>query len=165
MKPLIALVLIAASAYVLSACAQKDLTHAAAGPGATISTPACPSATDMEQPHLQGVWHAQWPSVPGVPEAPGQPASHAVLHLHQHPELAGSVRGTVQRGGATAQVTGDVHQGTLTLEESTDGVHISATWLGDVIENSCGKEIHGTWNTNTPELTTPFILRKQATWQ
>ena len=113
----------------------------------------------MEQPHLQGVWRAQFTTVPGQP---GHSDSHAVLHLHPHPELSGSVRGTVQRGGSTAQVTGDVHLGELTLEESTDGVHISATWLGDVIEGSCGKEIHGIWNTHTPEITTPFVLRKQA---
>lgn len=113
----------------------------------------------MERPHLQGVWHAQLPGLPGQSER------HAVLHLHPHPELSGSVRGTVQRGAGTAQVTGDVHQGELTLEESTDGVHISATWLGDVVEGSCGKEIHGIWNTQTPETTTPFVLRKQAAGQ
>lgn len=171
MKPFIALILIAGSAFHISASAQKHPNSAAASPAAAVAldaTRACPSATAMEQPHLLGVWHAQLPAVPavpGTPAVPGQPASHAVLYLHQHPELAGSVRGTVQRGGSTAQVTGDVHQGELTLEESTDGVRISATWLGDVVENSCGKEIHGIWNTNTPELTTPFVLRKQATGQ
>ena len=122
----------------------------------------------MEQQHLQGVWQAQFPAAPASsasPDVSGQPGSLVVLRLHPHPELAASVRGTVQRGGATAQVTGDVHEGGLTLEESTDGVRISATWLGDVVENSCAKEIHGTWNTNTPETSTPFVLRKQATWQ
>ena len=31
------------------------------------------------------------------------------------------------------------------MEESIDGTHISATWLGDVVEGSCGREIRGTW--------------------
>lgn len=167
MKPLTALILIAASAYLTSAIAQNDQKSVATSPAAT-ATSACPSARSMEQQHLQGVWQAQFPAAPAAPaspDLPGQPASLVVLRLHQHPELAASVRGTVQRGGATAQVTGDVHEGGLTLEESTDGVRISATWLGDVVENSCAKEIHGTWNTNTPETSTPFVLRKQATWQ
>lgn len=112
----------------------------------------------MEQPHLLGVWHAQL-----TPSGPGQSGIPAVLHLHPHPELDGSVRGTVQREGSTAQLTGDVHQGELTLEETTDGVRISATWLGGVVEGSCGKEIHGLWNTPTPETTLPFVLRKQPT--
>ena len=82
-------------------------------------------------------------------------------------ELAGSVRGTLERAGQTAQVVGDVHQGELTLEESLDGKRISATWLGDVVEGQCGKEIRGQWSENAAaddalEVSVPFVLRKQA---
>lgn len=109
----------------------------------------------MDHQHLQGLWRAELPDQ----------ASAALLRLGPHPELEGSVRGTVQRGADTAAITGDVHEGALALEESTDGTHISATWAGDVVDGSCGKEIRGTWNNVTPETSTPFVLRKQAGWQ
>ncbi|NMM88877.1 hypothetical protein B2J88_31785 [Rhodococcus sp. SRB_17] len=143
------LILIAACACSASARAQKDLeTHTAAAPAAS----SCPAAEDMEQQHLQGLWRAELASAGGG----------ALLRLGPHPELAGSVRGTVARGDTTALVTGDVHEGALALEESTDGIHIAATWSGNVVAGSCGKEIHGTWNNVTPETTLPFVLHKQA---
>ncbi len=92
----------------------------------------------------------------------GEP--HAV-RLGAHPGLAHSVRGTVQRGGTVAQASGDIDEGELALEESTTGPHISAPWIGQVAQGSCGKEIRGTWNNVTPPLTTPFVLRQQAGWQ
>ena len=78
------------------------------------------------------------------------------------------MRGTVVRGGTTAQVSGDVDGGDLTLEESINGTNISATWTGQVVDGSCGKEIRGTWNNAHPTPITPsapFVLRKQAAWQ
>ena len=76
------------------------------------------------------------------------------------------MRGTVQRGGTTAQVSGDVDDGDLTLEESINGTNISATWTGRVVDGSCGKEIRGTWTQSTsPTHPSPFVLRKQASWQ
>ena len=108
----------------------------------------------MSHLHLQGHWRAELQ------------ATAAMLQLGPHPELAHSVRGTVQRGGTTAQVSGDVDDGDLTLEESINGTNISATWTGRVVDGSCGKEIHGTWNNaHTPNTLQPFVLRKQAGWQ
>lgn len=78
------------------------------------------------------------------------------------------MRGTVEKEGITAQVSGDVDDGDLTLEESNNGTNISATWIGRVVDGSCGKEIQGTWNNATlnPTLRSAlFVLRKQATWQ
>ena len=69
----------------------------------------------MSHLHLQGHWRAELQ------------ATAAMLQLGPHPELAHSVRGTVQRGGTTAQVSGDVDDGDLTLEESINGTNISAT--------------------------------------
>ena len=115
----------------------------------------------MQQRHLLGRWQAQME---------GQ-ASAWTLQLQPHPELRESVRGQVQRTGATALLSGDVDAGQLTLEESLDGKRISATWLGEVAEGRCGKEIRGTWS---PEATpgasgpapapVPFVLRKQSGW-
>ncbi len=68
-------------------------------------------------------------------------------------------------------VSGDVDAGELTLEESINGTNISATWIGQVVAGSCGKEIRGTWNNAPPSPSapsaapTPFVLRKQVGWQ
>jgi hypothetical protein len=149
----VAFVLIAISAYPTSASSQND----------PKSTAACPSAADMDHQHLQGRWLAQLQGA--APDAPG---ATATLQLGPHPELAQSVRGTVQRNGATAQVSGDVDGGDLTLEESINGTNICATWTGQVVDGSCGKEIRGTWNNANPTPSAPsapFVLRKQVGWQ
>ncbi len=153
----IALVLIAISAYPTSASGQN-------APKST--TAACPAAADLDHRHLQGRWLAQLQGT-----APDTPGASATLQLDPHPELAQSVRGTVQRNGTTAQVSGDVDGGELTLEESINGTNISATWTGQVVDGSCGKEIRGTWNNAAPTPSAPpappipFVLRKQAGWQ
>ena len=122
----------------------------------------------MTHQHLQGRWRAELQS-PGADSGPA--TAITVLQLAQHPELAQSVRGTVQRGNTTAQVSGDVDAGELTLEESINGTNISATWIGQVVAGSCGKEIRGTWNNATPTPSAPsappipFVLRKQVGWQ
>ena len=121
----------------------------------------------MGHQHLQGLWQAQLQQPQDGVEASAPPAL-ATLRLGPHPELAQSVRGTVLRGGITAQVSGDVDEGDLTLEESNNGTNISATWTGRVVDGSCGKEIRGIWNNATPNPTqqsAPFVLRKQAAWQ
>ena len=142
--PLSALFLIAISAYPTSASSQND----------PKSSAACPTAVDMSHLHLQGHWRAELQ------------ASGATLQLGPHPELAHSVRGTVQSGGTTTQVSGDVDDGDLTLEESINGTNISATWTGRVVDGSCGKEIRGSWTQSTsPDTPQPFVLRKQASWQ
>ena len=147
-----AFVFIAASAFPTSAEAQKD----------PKSTAACPTAAETDHRYLQGRWRAELAATGSAP------AATALLQLGPHPELAQSVRGSVQRDGATVQVSGDVDDGDLTLEESNNGTNISATWIGRVVDGSCGKEIRGTWNNAHPTPTapsTPFVLRRQAGWQ
>jgi len=133
------------------------------------STAACPAAADLSHLHLQGRWTATLQAVATAAGAstatPTQ--STAVLQLGPHPELAHSVRGTVQRGPTTAVVSGDVDDGDLTLEESVNGTNISATWIGRVVDGSCGKEIRGQWNNANPTPSAPsasFVLRKQPGW-
>lgn len=139
MKLPITLVSIAACALCACATGQNNAEN-------------CPSAAAMDARHLQGQWRA---------ELQGQPP--ALLRLGPHPELAESVRGTVQRGTSTAQAVGDVDDGDLTLEESSDGTRISATWTGRVTEGRCGREIRGTWSSaQAPNTLIPFVLRKQA---
>ena len=152
-RPAIAFILIATSPLITSAIGQNNPNP----------TAACPAAAEMDHQHLQGRWHAtlQADSAGVVP----QPDTSAWLQLGPHPELAESVRGTVQRAGAIALLSGDVDEGELTLEESIDGTRISATWAGQVVDGSCGKEIHGIWTNAHPTTTLPFVLRKQAGWQ
>ena len=110
---------------------------------------ACPAAAEVAQAHLLGTWHA---SIEGH--------AAATLHLARHPEYAGTVRGHLERGGKRIDVAGDVGEGELTLEESDDGRRISAAWLGDVVEGTCGREIRGTWKAEGAPDGRPFVLRR-----
>ncbi|MCJ0761628.1 hypothetical protein [Variovorax terrae] len=109
----------------------------------------------MNHLQLYGLWRAEFA---------GEPQG-AVLQLEKHPEFAESVKGTIRRDGAQAQVVGDVDEGVFTLEESIDGRNIAATWNGQVVEASCGKEIRGTWKNTANGAERAFILRKQPGWQ
>ncbi|ASI70029.1 hypothetical protein BA022_16675 [Diaphorobacter nitroreducens] len=134
--------LIAASALLVSACAQKP---------SQPPRPACPTAAQMEQPELVGRWQAR---LDGMAEA-------VLLELGPHPEWDGTVKGRIQWPGFTSVVVGDVHQGRLTMEESRDGTRVSGNWSGDVVEGSCAREIRGEW-TDEADRPYTFTLRKQA---
>jgi hypothetical protein len=129
---------------------------AAAGCGAFAQsvaqavTVACPKAHEVTQRHLLGMWRAEFEGL----------AQGATLLLENHLELADSVRGRVNRNGERADVAGDVDEGEFTLEESGNGVNISATWMGDVVEGSCGREIRGTWQAERERRAHAFVLRK-----
>jgi hypothetical protein len=126
----------------------------ALGPAASAQaqSPAdCPQPAGVQQRHLLGLWHAEF-----ADHGPG-----ATLLLEPHPEMEESVRGMVNRNGERAQVAGDVDDGQFTLEESANGTSISATWLGDVVAGSCGREIRGTWQAEGDPRTRDFVLRKQ----
>lgn len=118
---------------------------------AQAAAPACPTAAEVAQRHLLGLWRAEFEGL----------WQGATLLLEKHPELAESVRGAINRNGERALVAGDVEDGEFTLEESVNGVNISATWLGDVVEGSCGMEIKGTWQSAHDSKPRAFILRKQ----
>jgi hypothetical protein len=120
----------------------------------TVAAPvaiACPKAHEVAQIHLLGLWRAEFDGL----------AQGATLLLENHPELADSVRGRINRDGERAEVAGDVDEGEFTLEESVNGVNISATWMGDVVEGSCGREIRGTWQAERDRRAHSFVLRKQ----
>jgi hypothetical protein len=102
------------------------------------------------QAQLAGTWQS---AVDGLPAA--------TLQLAPHPEYAGTVRGHLERDGARIEVAGDLDDGELTLEESANGRNISATWLGEVVDGTCGREIRGTWKAEGTPIGRPFVLRKQ----
>jgi hypothetical protein len=72
------------------------------------------------------------------------------------------VRGEINRDGLRAWLAGDVDDGEFSLEESANGVNISAVWLGDVVEGSCGREIRGAWKAEGEPRQVQFVLRKHA---
>jgi hypothetical protein len=142
MKNFVALLLIAACALSTGARGQNTLN--------SEPPSACPEPQDVSPLHLYGLWRAEF-----VGSAQG-----ATLLFEKHAEYAGSVSGGVNRDGDKALVAGDVDDGVFTLEESVDGHSISATWEGNVVEDSCGKEIRGTWRSADGSISYPFVLRK-----
>ena len=113
---------------------------------------ACPQAAEVNRLDLLGLWRAEFEGL----------AQGATLLLEQHPEYTESVRGAINRDGQRSQLAGDVEDGEFSLEESANGVNISAAWLGDVVEGSCGREIRGSWQAEGAQQAWPFVLRKQA---
>jgi hypothetical protein len=111
----------------------------------------CPKADEVAQKDLLGRWRAEFE---GLPQG-------ATLVLKKHPEFAETLRGAIDRNGERAQLAGDVEDGELTLEESVNGTNISAVWLGDVVEGSCGREIRGAWKAEGNPRQYQFILRKE----
>lgn len=114
-------------------------------------TTPCPAGNEVTQRHLLGLWRSTFDGL----------TQGATLLLERHPEFADSVRGAIHRDGDKALVAGDVDEGEFSLEESVDGVRISATWTGTVIDGSCGREIRGDWQAATGGGARNFVLRKQ----
>ena len=108
------------------------------------------TAAEVGQQHLLGLWRAEFEGL----------AQGATLLLEKHPERTESVRGAINRNGERAQVAGDLDDGEFSLEESVNGVNISAVWLGDVVEGSCGREIRGSWKAEGDPRQFQFVLRK-----
>lgn len=119
--------------------------------GGAFAQDHCPAAAQVEQLHLLGLWRAEFED--------GGPG--ATLLLEPHPEYAQSVRGAINRNGERSLLAGDVDAGAFTLEESLNGINISAVWLGDVVEGSCGREIRGTWQAEGDPRTRAFVLRRR----
>ncbi|MDM0054539.1 hypothetical protein [Variovorax fucosicus] len=113
----------------------------------------CPSdAQALPLVALFGNWEARFDGIPGV----------AMVQLARHPDYEG-VRGRITRGGATAELAGDIDdEGLLTIDESQDGRAISATWSGAMQPGSCGRVFEGTWRQAADERTAHFVLRKTA---
>ena len=112
---------------------------------------ACPKASEITPQHLLGLWRAEFE---------GQ-AQGATLLLEKHPEYKENFSGAVNRDGQRALLAGDVDDGEFSLEESVNGTNISAIWLGEVVEGSCGREIRGSWKAEGDSRQFQFVLRRQ----
>jgi hypothetical protein len=147
MKPVIATILIAANLLSTGASAQFDLKNTA--------VTSCPEPDQVSPQHVYGLWRAQFAGL----------SQGATLLFEKHPEWAGSVSGAINRNGERARISADIEQGEFSLEESSDGVQVSAVWHGAVVAGSCGKEIRGTWNSAANRTLYPFVLSKLPGWQ
>ncbi len=146
-------------------------------PPMTVSTPikTCPSAQQVKAQDLHGQWSVTFTNPPrGLP-------GKATLQLQRHAEYSESLAGTLLRdlnaapGGVVpghsprAQVVGDLEGALLMLDESSNGINLTASWDGKVVEGSCGKTIQGVWkdlSSSAPAnaADVPFTLRQINAW-
>lgn len=124
----------------------------ATGVSAQNQAPAdCLPAGQMKAEQLFGLWTVRFRDPPaGLPE-------HATLRLQRHAEFADSLAGTVRRDlasaapaaktahAAEAALAGDLDEGLLLLDESSDQVSITGTWNGEMVAGSCGRVYQGLW--------------------
>ena len=132
----------------------------------------CPSTQDMKAEHLFGLWAVRFTNPPaGLPTA-------ATLLLERHAEFSDSLAGQVSRDlgsaagsakiaghAAKAELAGDLENGLLLLDESSDNLSISGTWNGEMLQGSCGREFQGTWKDTSSSAAAdaadvPFRMRK-----
>ena len=170
MKPpafkLFAIFLIAACAHITSARAQNDAQK--------VPNLTCKAIKDIRAPQLYGMWHVSFTNPPaGLPNA-------ATLLLEKHEEFSDSLQGVVTRKlpalqnakdghAAKAALAGDVEDGFVILDESSNNVSISGTWNGQLVEGACGREVNGVWKdtstsaaTDAPDV--PFTMKKLSGW-
>lgn len=141
------------TSLLIASLGHLTLGQAQNNPSTTAAS--CPAPAEVTALHLYGAWQARWD---GLDEP-------ATLTLGRNPEHTDGLRGSLRRGTAEALVAGDVDDGDFTLEESTDGRTIAATWTGKVTENACGKEIQGLWTRASDNSERRFVLRRLPGWQ
>lgn len=147
----ITIVLVAINPLFSWAEATYDPQKAAPGGGGWGSDN-CAPARELKAAQLFGRWQASFAQAPT-----GLPAT-AIVVLQRHAEFSDSLAGTVTRelpvaGGApTAQaapaialLAGDLEEGQLLLDESSDKVSLTGTWNGEMVAGSCGKLFKGVW--------------------
>jgi hypothetical protein len=141
----------------------------------TKLTPVCPTAQTIQAKNLYGQWTVEFTAPPR-----GLPAK-ATLELQQHAEYTESLAGTLLRDlsaasgnqvpghSARAQVVGDLEGVLLMLDESSNGIHLTASWDGKVVDGSCGQTIQGVWKDLSSDAPAnaadvPFTLRQINAW-
>ncbi len=171
-KPLVfALFFIAAVAINTSAIGQNNSKNQLK-PAPVTPLVICPAAQTMKAGQMYGLWRAVFVKPPG-----GLPV-HATLRLEQHAEFSDSLAGTISRNlgaasgtaaiaghAAKAFLAGDLEDGMLLLDESSDNLSITGTWNGEIVQDSCGRVVKGVWKDtsrsaadNTPDV--PFTLTR-----
>ena len=155
--------------FLIAACAH---IHWAAAQNSTQNEPksACLGAQSIKAPQLYGIWQVTFTNPPaGLPKT-------ALMLLEKHEEFTDSLSGIVSRDGVAAAghapkaaLAGDVEDGFVILDESSNNTSISATWNGELVQSSCGREVKGVWkdtsasaSADVPEV--PFTMVKRPGW-
>lgn len=126
----------------------------------------------MKAEQLYGRWAVRFTHPPaGLPE-------RATMTLKRHEEFSESLAGTVSRKlgsaagtpaiaghSAEAALAGDLDDGMLLLDESSDNISVTATWNGEMVPGSCGRVYQGRWKDTSrsaaPEASdVPFTLTR-----
>ena len=167
MKPrLTAIFLIASCAHIHWASAQNDSQKEA--------QTACLSVKSIKAPQLYGIWQVTFTNPPvGLPKT-------AVMLLEKHQEFSDSLAGSASRDlgpaapntpghASKAALAGDVEDGFVILDESSNNISISGIWNGELIQSSCGREVKGVWKDTSasappdaPDV--PFTMVKRPGW-
>ena len=161
-RKLTAILVIAACAHFNWATAQNSFKNEPKTP--------CPVNHSIRAPQLYGIWQVSFTNPPaGLPKT-------AVMLLEKHEEFADSLAGTVSRDSVTAAghtakaaLAGDVEDGFVILDESSNNISISGTWNGQLVEASCGREVKGVWKDTSasappdaPDV--PFTMVRRPGW-
>ena len=135
------------AAWVLGSIGPTQAANNAPPPQPTASAsasalPCDAAAAAMPVEQLVGLWQLTlWPTS----GSPKTPVSQGAILFQAHPEYPGSVRGRLKRSGPgndlQAVLSGDVVDGEFNLDESDDGVRMSATWVGTPFD--CGTRLRG----------------------
>ena len=155
--------------FLIAACAH---IHWATAQNSTQNEPktACLSPKNIKAPQLYGIWQVTFTNPPA-----GLPVK-AVMLLEKHAEFSDSLAGIVSRDGVTAKghtaksaLAGDVEDGFVILDESSNNISISGTWNGELVQASCGSQIKGVWkdtsasaSADAPDV--PFTMVRRPGW-
>jgi hypothetical protein len=147
--------------------AQAPVPSSTSAPAPPSARPACDSI-ELPPAQLYGQWALRlWP-LDGTPE---QPFANGTAHFERHPEYPGSVRGRLALATGAGQnlLSGDATDGEFHLDESEDGVAISAIWTAAVNPADCGQRLQGVRRPAegrpASEVPLNFELRKVPGWQ
>ena len=132
----------------------------------------CEPAKTMLAERLFGHWKVVFTNPPtGLP-------TQAVMHLERHAQFSESLAGTLSRElgaakgspaiaghAALALLAGDLDEGLLLLDESSDKISITGTWNGAMLAGSCGQQFQGLWQDTSSSATpnsqgVPFTLTR-----
>lgn len=166
------LVLMAASVAITGANSQN-----VPRPATTIQS-TCIAPVDLTTQWLYGLWDADFfdlpPSTGLLPQRSGEVRYRGSLRFERHREHANSVKGTLMLSGSagereaklsSAQLSGDVEDGEMILDESDDGQRISAVWVGTATVEGCGLIIKGTRRLAGEESGHLFVMTKTPGWR
>ena len=163
-----AIFLIAICAHIHWAMAQNSNKN-------SLNIP-CAATKDIKAPQLYGMWQVTFTNPPsGLPP-------NATMLLKKHEEFSDSLQGVVTRKLPSTQsangknghaekaaLAGDVEDGFVILDESSNNISISGTWNGQLVSGTCGREVTGLWKDTSASAVpdapdVPFVLKKLSGW-